>query len=118
MMVELDIFSGRPNPRWKLTSHQVKEFNNQIEKLPESKLTSKREEGLGYRGMVIRSTHDIIHGYDEIVICKGVVIARRGKKSKILIDKDRTLERELLQTGRRLLDDDLYFDVLATIETD
>jgi hypothetical protein len=49
--VMLDIFSGRPNPRWTLSDQQVNDLQARLRALPES--TPVMPPGLGYRGFIV-----------------------------------------------------------------
>ena len=51
--VELDIFSGMPNPTWTLTNAEADNFVKQLAALPR---TSARElsGNLGYRGFIVQ----------------------------------------------------------------
>jgi hypothetical protein len=51
--VELDVFSGRPNPRWTLAARRAEELGQLLRDLePADRLDPP---GLGYRGFVLRS---------------------------------------------------------------
>jgi hypothetical protein len=54
--IELDIFSGRPNPRWTLDAAEGKEFLTRLldRSVPMAPLSSR--EGLGYRGFICKAT--------------------------------------------------------------
>ncbi|MFP1629779.1 hypothetical protein ACLB9X_32515 [Streptomyces sp. 5K101] len=55
--VELDIFSGMPNPKWILTRKEERELTERIQAAPEQVsplFTSEERLGLGYRGFIIR----------------------------------------------------------------
>ena len=55
--VELDIFSGMPNPTWVLSKRQEQTLHELLSAEPTqiSPLTSSRERfGLGYRGLIVR----------------------------------------------------------------
>ncbi|RKH10766.1 hypothetical protein D7V97_12940 [Corallococcus sp. CA053C] len=55
--VELDIFSGRPNPTWQLSEKEEKQLMDRVVAEPaQLSATSPSEEdfGLGYRGFVVR----------------------------------------------------------------
>jgi hypothetical protein len=116
MQVELDVFSGRPNPHWTLTSQEASEFVRLLRTLPQQKVEGSVKEGLGYRGLVVTGSEKSIAGYDEILISNGVVVARQGNESWQFTDKDRVLERWLFQTGRGELDDNLYNQIYSDIE--
>ena len=51
--VELDAFSGRPNPRWTLAGNEENELWNRIASLPPAP-AQQEPEHLGYRGFVLR----------------------------------------------------------------
>lgn len=58
LTVELDIFSGRPNPRWTLSEAEEKELVNYILANPASILPDTLGQAqLGYRGFIVR-IHD------------------------------------------------------------
>ena len=53
MKVELDVFSGRSNPSWKLSTQEVVQLRRLLRKLPEIRTNSAEageEPSLGYRG--------------------------------------------------------------------
>lgn len=52
MLVELNVFSGRPNPRWKLddlSSRELRQLENRLHATGEAPVDPP---GLGYRGFV------------------------------------------------------------------
>lgn len=55
--VELDIFSGMPNPRWVLTEPEERDLIERLTAEPEQispVATADEEFGLGYRGLIVR----------------------------------------------------------------
>ena len=102
--VELDIFSGMPNPTWILTNAEADSFVKQLAALPRS---SARElsGNLGYRGFIVRITQ----GADTqlIRIQTGTVHISKGATNLYARDADRALERWLLNTGRPHLKSDI-----------
>jgi hypothetical protein len=57
--VELDIFSGRPNPRWTLSKAESKQLIERVRADPSLMLPLDAETGgLGYRGFVISEQED------------------------------------------------------------
>ena len=52
MIVEFDVFSGRPNPTWSLTTEQIMELQEKFQDLPPADELSG-ESGLGYRGFLL-----------------------------------------------------------------
>jgi hypothetical protein len=116
MQVELDIFSGRPNPRWDLTPAEALKFRKMVTALPSSARRSPLAGGLGYRGLIVRPPGNKPEDFDELVIYNEVVTARRGDRSKAFVDKGRLLEKWLLSTGKRFLERSLFLEVLSGIE--
>ncbi|WP_147441883.1 hypothetical protein [Corallococcus exercitus] len=54
--VELDIFSGRPNPRWALTEREARQLTERIRADPSLLLPLDADTGgLGYRGFIVRA---------------------------------------------------------------
>lgn len=52
MQIILDVFSGRPNPSWELTSEEASELARRLMGLVEACQTLT-EGGLGYRGLIL-----------------------------------------------------------------
>jgi len=52
MIVEFDVFSGRPNPTWSLSSEQTMELNEALRNLPPTDELAG-EPSLGYRGFIL-----------------------------------------------------------------
>jgi hypothetical protein len=52
MIVEFDVFSGRPNPTWSLSEEQIIELQGALRDLPPAD-KPPGEFGLGYRGFLI-----------------------------------------------------------------
>lgn len=111
MQVELDAFSGRPNPYWTLTSSEARDFAIRFRSLPQYQGEGSVKEGLGYRGLIVTEPGQKIESYNAIVVSNGVVEARWDSQSRQFTDQNRELERWLFQTGRGRLDDELYRQV-------
>jgi hypothetical protein len=103
--VELDIFSGMPNPTWVLTNAEADSFMKQLAALSP---TSARElsGNLGYRGFIVR----VMQGADTqlIRVQFGTVHLSGDTTNVYTYDKDRELERWLLNTGKPHLKDELF----------
>lgn len=95
--VELDIFSGMPNPMWVLTNAEADSFLKQLTKLPRT-LVRELSGNLGYRGFIVQ----VIQGADTqlIRIQTGTVHITKGATNVYGYDEDRALERWLLNTGK------------------
>jgi hypothetical protein len=102
--VELDIFSGMPNPTWILTNAEVGSLVKQLAALPR-KSARELSGNLGYRGFIVRLTN----GADMqlIRIQNGTVHISRGGTNIYARDVERALERWLLNTGKPHLKSDL-----------
>jgi hypothetical protein len=86
--VEVDIYSGRPNPRVALPPATVAELRRRFDALPLAAAgAAGPRKGLGYRGL--RITGDAVPGGGEIVVSAGSVTRRA--------DPDRGLERWLVE---------------------
>ncbi|MEG4067675.1 hypothetical protein QUA42_10005 [Microcoleus sp. Pol11C2] len=111
MQVEVDMFSGRPNPHWELTVQESREFSQRFQSLSTHKGEGYVNDGLGYRGLIVRDSGEEVDGEREIVIYNGLAVTRGNGKSQQFTDKNRTLERWLIQTGEGRLEDELYHQI-------
>ena len=109
--VEIDMFSGMPNPVWTLTDAQATEFLAKLADLQETE-AKHRSSNLGYRGLIVRmqpGAEQEIHIQNGFVEVGGTM----AMASTFFSDPNRSLERWLLVTGRAFVDR----DVLEVIET-
>ena len=104
--VELDVFSGMPNPAWTLSKEQATEFLAKLAELQETEPKS-RFSGLGYRGLIIRTQQGLDR---ELHIQNGFLEVGGG----FFLDQGRSLERWLVGTGRKFVDK----NVLEVVEAD
>ncbi len=88
--VELDAFSGRPNPRWVLTPAEATEFFSLLGRLRPDSRDARVPDQLGYRGFVVRADRE------EIRVFRETVFTRQG----VVADPGRALERVLLDSAR------------------
>lgn len=93
MEVELDIFSGRANPRWRLDHIVESELLRLHGQLVATAREAPEPPGLGYRGFLYRLAACDWRAY------RGFVLTR----TQNLLDPDSAIERLILQT----LPDDL-----------
>lgn len=117
MHVELDIFSGRPNPSWELTPADSTIFLQQLRALPQT-VAGQAEEGLGYRGLVVTETGGVlIDSFATIVVSGGLVVGQRPQGgAQTWLDTGRSLERWLARTGKPHLDPDIYAQVVQILQ--
>jgi hypothetical protein len=112
MRIELDIFSGRPNPTWSLDDEQAAELLASFKALAASASQETFFDGLGYRGFRIAG----LRGYDEVRVRGEIVETRQGSAWSRRYDQSRSLERFLLETSKAHIDDDLYRRIASEIE--
>ena len=103
--VELDIFSGMPNPTWTLTDAETDSLAKQLTILPRTS-ARKLSGNLGYRGLIVQVTQ----GSDtqSIRIHNGTVHISNDVANVYAHDDGRQLERWLLNTGRPHLKYELF----------
>lgn len=103
--VQLDIFSGMPNPTWILTNAEADSFEKQLAALPGTppgELSGK----LGYRGLIVQCTQAT--KTQLIRIHNGVVQISKAGMNVFANDKERELERWLLNTGRPHVKNEIF----------
>jgi hypothetical protein len=77
--VELDAFSGRPNPKWMLSEEKASRVLEKIESLPEIK-DAPHPPDLGFRGFVLRV------GGQSIRVFGGCVVVQSAGMVKVYRD--------------------------------
>ena len=96
--IELDVFSGRPNPSWELTASESGELLKQLSPLPEAdKTQAPFYDGLGYRGFIIsvpgadtaNSSPAIIRIFKGTVLMNDQLFSDRNSVEKKLIEQAR-----------------------------
>jgi hypothetical protein len=106
MQVELDIFSGRPNPTWGLDQTQCQVFLTLLGALPRTQSLPPEPPGLGYRGFVVSQIPSVQGGL--LRAFQGYIKAGSGRSALILRDEGRKLERWLLESGKGHLEGRVY----------
>ncbi|MFO1434404.1 MAG: hypothetical protein U1F76_30710 [Candidatus Competibacteraceae bacterium] len=103
--VEVDIFSGRPNPVWTLSDVEAAAFIKKLSALPPApaKMLSNP---LGYRGLIVQMTRGA-QDY-TIQIQNGVVQAMHAGAGSYFEDRDRSLELWLLASGKTWVSDEVF----------
>lgn len=104
MDVEVDLYSGRPNPRFRLEPAAAAELMRRLAALPPLSGRATPRDTLGYRGLRIDAgvTESPV---TEIIVSDGVVFIRDGGGvERLLKDVHRGLERWLVEAGTAKLD--------------
>ncbi len=103
--VELDIFSGMPNPTWILTDAEAASFVQRLQTMPKGPAVTLSGR-LGYRGFVVQV---MVDGQTQVVrVQNGFVQTSIGTTDAFARDAGRTLERWLLDTGKPHLQSELF----------
>ncbi|QFZ20661.1 hypothetical protein [Saccharothrix syringae] len=102
--VELDVFSGKPNPTWSLSPADADAFAAKVAALPAASPTALANP-LGYRGFLVHVRGE--ERKSEVAVQEGSVQSTAGGTTTYLGDPGRALERWLLDTGRPSLPPEL-----------
>ena len=110
--VELDIFSGLPNPTWVLNQEQEAELLSRLHALqPTPEKYIPEPPPLGYRGFIVLSPAG--PNSSEPVKVYGGVVQRAGGEYR---DPRRALEKWLLGTARSAIEANLKVAVSKELE--
>lgn len=109
--IVLDIFSGRENPRWSLTTDQEQEALDRINKIqtPTLMKPSGVTGKLGYRGFVLRRASDSPSGGTRLLIHEGIVDFGQSQENRVA--DSRAVESWLLSTAPAGLPDEVRSQV-------
>jgi hypothetical protein len=115
-IVTLDIYSGRPNPTWELSSDQLAEYR---ELLASARVYTPLQSpasamGLGYRGFTVQSVADISIPHTSLFF--GGVMDIGDVRTRNFSDTDNRVERFLLSTGTGKIPERLHAYVRDQIE--
>lgn len=72
--VELDIYSGRPNPRWKLTAPERTEIGKRLQNLTVLPTLPAVPDNLGYRGFLVHYPNGTI----EVRVYHGIILITKA----------------------------------------
>jgi hypothetical protein len=116
MDVEVDLYSGRPNPHFRLDQAGAATLMRLLAALPPLSGHAAPRQTLGYRGLrIVSMTESPIA---EIVVSGGVVFVRdRDGAEHLLKDPDRRLERWIVDAGAASLDPSTIAIVNEDLET-
>ena len=102
--VEIDVYSGMPNPAWELTSDETASLVKQLAELPTTSRVAMSGR-LGYRGFIVSLQQGTQQRW--IRVHGGIVQINKEPASSYAQDAQRRLERWLLGTGMTHLNEDL-----------
>jgi hypothetical protein len=88
--VELDAFSGRPNPRWQLSVEEARDLEARLSGLERADGAKLPDVGLGYRGFYIHYPDG-----QRIHVVQGLIAFPHGEQSRVLYRDVRSAETAL-----------------------
>jgi hypothetical protein len=112
--VVLDVYSGRPNPTWRLAPAGTQALAAQVAALPATEPVSLPEP-LGYRGFGVWWIELESESTVHVDAFRGVVVEYAGDAVIYRADPQRQVERWLLERGRPYLQAPVYQAVLAEL---
>lgn len=107
LAAEADLYSGRPNPVWRLNPAATRELGSMLRALQPGG-TPAEAPGLGYRGLLVREAEAVLPGCAELRVYRGTVAAHCGTTTRSLADPGRAVERFLVGTGLEAADPGAY----------
>ena len=111
MQVTLNIFSGLPNPVWKLSASQESELLSRLTRLHSAHKQSFKTPGLGYTGFVIRN-EESPSSPEPIMVYDGLIRWGGG----VYKDTQRALEKWLLNTSGSSIPEHLRETIKGQLE--
>lgn len=101
--VEIDIFSGLPNPQWQLTAAQTAEFDQLLASLSPTKQVPPAMTNLGFRGVLVHRNLNESH-----VIYKNQIWNLLAQNPVVYEDNQQALTTWLLTISQHQLPAALY----------
>ena len=95
----IDIFSGRPNPKWSLANEQVDELKTKLGNLPMAKPVMPP--GLGYRGVLVTNLSKDQSIPDQIKVYNSILTIVDSGRTSYYEDVN-NIEEWLLEQARKL----------------
>ena len=111
--VELDVYSGRPNPSWSLSPADAEYLSDALSTASPLASTRKLSMPLGYRGVLVTIERDLTTRSFRIV--DGVIEASGAGGETQLTDPNRSLERWLLRSAAPHIDAELYSSLMRQL---
>ncbi len=113
MHVEMDAFSGRPNPSWELDAEEAEQVARLVAPLTALAAPEELPTGLGYRGFHLVG----LRGADELVVWREVVQNLHDGGVSQWRDPERSLEQFLLKSAQPHVDSSLYAVMMSLVNT-
>lgn len=106
-IAEIDIFAGRPNPRWLLSEVEREDLLNELSQLP-THPPIKPPTHLGYRGVRANLSNMESATTESIWVYNGKIIHFSGDTILYLEDTDRKVEYQLIELAEMHIDATTY----------
>lgn len=101
IVVELLIFSGRPDPEWVLEEEEIATLRDRLGSIQRDEpIDEAPSGGLGYRGFLVRNEGKLSDIPSEFIVYKNVLTEEPGPKARHWRDSSE-IEEFLLATARR-----------------
>lgn len=97
--VELDIYSGLPNPTWTIAPAMASDLESRIASLNSSPEISECPQNLGYRGFIVQSLDDQSNTIQTLHACRGVIKLTDATGSRYYLDPQKQIELWLLASS-------------------
>jgi len=113
-VVTLDVYSGRPNPTWRLSEPTTAELLRRLQTLDASKVQVPKNEDLGYRAVsaeLQEQTKDVV----VVTASRGIVTLDKSGEQFRYADPGRQFELWLVNTGADHLTPDILRYVVGEI---
>ena len=99
MHIEIDVFSGRPNPTFEIGAKESSELQRLLTGLPQVP-TNPPEPGLGYRGFIIRFDRAEVPGMLSPIRVYGGYVVVEGDPNRPVYRDTKACEHWLKQKAR------------------
>jgi len=116
--VELDIFSGAPDPTWVLSVAEASDLTSRIARLDPTAAVGQRPDNLGYRGFIVQSANASSASPQTIRAHKGILEVVDSTGTAYYRDPQRQIELWLLATAKPALDDGLIAEIVKEMMKD
>ena len=105
--IEVDVFSGRPNPIWQPTEAQVAELLKRVRSLPEAEATPLPD-ALGYRGFIASIPDLTTNTQTTVRVYHTNIQLKDASATTYYRDDNRDIETWLFSLAKPNLPEELY----------
>ena len=115
-VVELDIFSGQPNPTWHLSAVQNARLTAMLKALPATS-AAVLPDVLGYRGFIVCQTDPVTTRRTCVRVYSGTVSPHEGSGATWRADPEQRVEHFLLETAKPWIEESVYTFVTQAVQS-